>query len=53
MKQMRPLPQIRSTTLTSVEATVRALLIAWALHEETVVTLRTLLPSDHANLRRR
>ncbi len=45
MQQMRPLNQIRSTNLTSVAATVRALLIAWALHEETVVTLRTLLPT--------
>jgi hypothetical protein len=45
MKQLLRLNQIRSTNLTSVEATVRALLIAWALHEETVVTLRTLLPT--------
>ena len=29
-----------------MEATVWALLIAWALHEATVVTLRTLLPTD-------
>ena len=46
MKQLLRLNQIRSTNLTSVEATVRALLIAWALHEATVVTLRTLLPTD-------
>jgi hypothetical protein len=45
MKQLLHLHQIRSTNLTRVEATVRALLIAWALHEETVVTLRTLLPA--------
>lgn len=45
MKQLLRLNQIRSTNLTSVEATVRALLIAWALHEETVVHLRTLLPT--------
>ena len=45
MKQLLRLHQIRSTNLTSVEATVRALLIAWALHEETVVHLRTLLPT--------
>jgi hypothetical protein len=44
MKQLLRLNQIRSTNLTSVEATVRALLIAWALHEETVVHLRALLP---------
>jgi hypothetical protein len=35
MKQLRRLNQIRSKHLTSVEATVRALLIAWALHEDT------------------
>ena len=45
-KQLRRLNQIRSTNLTSVEATVRARLIAWALHKETVGTLRTLLPTD-------
>ena len=45
MKQLLRLNQIRSTHLTSVEATVRALLIAWALHEDTVVTLRALLPT--------
>ena len=44
-KQLRRLNQIRSTNLTSVEATVRALLIAWALHEATVGTLRALLPT--------
>jgi len=46
MKQLLRLNQIRSKHLTSVEATVRALLIAWALHEETVVALRALLPTD-------
>ena len=45
MKQLLRLNQIRSTNLTSVEATVRALLIAWALHEETAVHLRALLPT--------
>ena len=45
MNQRLPLNQIRRTNLPRVEATVRALLIAWALHEETVVTLRTLLPT--------
>lgn len=45
MKQLLRLNQIRSTNLTSVEATVRALLIAWALQEETVVDLRALLPT--------
>jgi len=45
MKQRRRLHQIRSTNLASVAATVRALLSAWALHEETVGHLRTLLPT--------
>jgi Transposase DDE domain len=43
MKQLLRLNQIRSKHLTSVEATVRALLIAWALHEDTITLLRTLL----------
>jgi hypothetical protein len=45
MKQLLRLNQIRSTNLSSVEATVRALLIAWALHEATVGHLRALLPT--------
>ena len=43
MKQLLRLNQIRSQHRTSVEATVRALLIAWALHESTTTRLRTLL----------
>src|SRR5438093_9813 len=43
MKQLLRLNQIRSTHRISVEATVRALLIAWALHEGTTTLLRTLL----------
>jgi hypothetical protein len=43
MKQLLRLNQIRSKHRTSVEATVRALLIAWALHENTTTWLRTLL----------
>jgi hypothetical protein len=43
MKQLLRLNQIRSKHRTSVEATVRALLIAWALHESTTTWLRTLL----------
>jgi hypothetical protein len=43
MKQLLRLNQIRSKHRTSVEATVRALLIAWALHESTTMWLRTLL----------
>jgi hypothetical protein len=43
MKQLLRLNQIRSKHRTSVEATVRALLIAWALHESTTTWLRPLL----------
>ena len=48
MNQRLPLNQIRRTNLPRVEATVRALLIACALQEETVVTLRPrLVPLRH------
>jgi len=40
MKQLLRLNQIRSQHRTSVEATVRALLVAWALHEDTTTWLR-------------
>ena len=43
MKQLLRLNQIRSKHALSVEATVRTLLIAWALHESTTTLLRTLL----------
>jgi len=43
MKQLLHLNQIRSQHRISVEATVRALLVAWALHESTTTWLRTLL----------
>ena len=43
MKQLLRLNQIRSKHLLSVEATVRALLIAWALHEGITTLLRDLL----------
>ena len=43
MKQLLRLNQIRSKHRTSVEATVRALLRAWALQESTTTWLRTLL----------
>jgi len=46
MKQLLRLNQIRSKHPTSVEATVRALLIAWALHEDTSTLLRTLLSAS-------
>jgi hypothetical protein len=42
-KQRLRLNQIRSKHPTSVAATVRALVIAWALHENTTTWLRTLL----------
>jgi hypothetical protein len=42
MKQLLRLNQIRSTHQASVEATVRALLVAWALHEDTTTQLRML-----------
>jgi len=43
MKQLLRLNQMRSKHATSAEATVRTLLIAWALHEGTTTLLRTLL----------
>jgi hypothetical protein len=43
MKQLLRLNQIRSKNRTSVEATVRALLVAWMLHEDTTTWLRSLL----------
>jgi len=43
MKQLLRLNQIRSKNRTSVEATGRPLLVAWALHEGTTTLLRTLL----------
>jgi hypothetical protein len=46
MTQLLRLTQIRSKHRTSVEATVRALLIAWALHEDTTTWLRSLLSAS-------
>jgi len=43
MTHLLRLTQIRSTHPPSVEATVRALLVAWALHEDTTTWLRSLL----------
>jgi hypothetical protein len=43
MKQLLRLHQMRSTHRTSVEATVRAWLVAWALHAGPTTQLRTLL----------
>jgi Transposase DDE domain len=51
LKKMKPrlrLNQLRSKHRTSVEATVRALLIAWALHESTTTWLRPLLSATAA-----
>jgi len=45
MKQLLRLNQLRSTHPTSVEATVRALLVAWALHEDMLGDLRAHLPT--------
>jgi len=45
MKQLLRLNQLRSTHPTSVEATVRALLVAWALQEGITGELRTHLPT--------
>src|SRR6266567_2775877 len=45
MKQLLRLNQIRSKHRTSVEATVRALLVAWALHEGIMGELRAHLPT--------
>ena len=44
MKQLLRLNQFRSPHRTSVEATVRALLVAWALHEGAMAEIRPLLP---------
>ena len=48
MKQLLRLNQIRTTNATSVEATVRALLVAWALHEDTTSWLRAVLHPEAA-----
>jgi hypothetical protein len=48
MKQLLRLNQIRTKHPASVEATVRALLVAWALHEGTMTLLRTLLGATAA-----
>jgi hypothetical protein len=46
MQQLLRLHHIRSTHPTRVEATVRALLIAWAWQEEAMATIRAHLPTD-------
>jgi hypothetical protein len=49
MKQLLRLNQLRSTHRTTVEATVRALLVAWALQDGIVAEVRALLaPLTHA-----
>jgi hypothetical protein len=45
MKQLLRLNPLRSTHPTSVEATVRALLVAWALQEAMLGDLRAHLPT--------
>jgi hypothetical protein len=49
MKQLLRLNQIRSQHPTSVEATVRALVIAWALQERPTAWLRTQLSATAAS----
>jgi IS4 transposase len=44
MKQLLRFNQLRSTHRTTVEATIRALLVAWALQDGIVAELRALLP---------
>ena len=46
MQQWLRLHHIRSTHPISVEATVRAWLLAWALPEEAMATIRAHLPTD-------
>jgi hypothetical protein len=45
MKQLLRFNQLRSTHRTTVEATVRALLVAWALQDGIVAELRARLPT--------
>ena len=45
MKQLLRFNQLRSTHRTTVEATVRALLVAWALQDGIIAELRGLLPA--------
>jgi len=45
MKQLLRFNQLRSTHRTTVEATVRALLVAWALQDGIVAEMRALFPS--------
>ncbi len=47
MKQLLRFNQLRSTHRTTVEATVRALLVAWALQDGIVAELRALVPTAH------
>jgi len=47
MQQLLRFNQLRSTHRTTVEATIRALLVAWALQDGIVAELRTLLPTAH------
>ena len=47
MKQLLRFNQLRSTNRTTVEATIRALLVAWALQDGIVAELRALVPTAH------
>ena len=48
MKQLLRFNQLRSTHRTTVEATIRALRVAWALQDGIVAELRALLPTAQA-----
>jgi len=50
MKQLLRFNQLRSTHRTTVEATIRALLVAWALQDGIVAELRALLPTAHPDI---
>jgi hypothetical protein len=49
MKQRLRFNQLRSTHRTTVEATVRALLVAWALQDGIVAEVRAFLPTAQAD----
>ena len=52
MKQLLRFNQLRSTHRTTVEATVRALLVAWALQDGIVAELRALFPTAQTDAQR-
>ena len=50
MKQLLRCNQLRGTHRTTVEATIRALLVAWALQDGMVAALRALLPTAQTGM---